>query len=221
MPPQQHIIADENDCERLMMGLDDKEFLHMNELNALFMESLVPSSMKTKNPETHQSIIIAERNERQREVRAFREVTSDKKASVHFGSVQIRKYNRTLGDNPACSCGSPTSLGWNYTTMDPISLDQYEGDRGPLRGRRNLKMTPITRRNILHNQWGYTHEEIDAAAEKIKVIRRQREKSKKTSSSPGKDAVRAIGKKIKRTLSKERLLNASMFMTSPMIMVRH
>ena len=167
--------------------------------------------MKTRNPEeTQQSIIIFadERHKRGRQevVRASPEQVKsrDKKPSVHFGSVHIRKYNYILGDNPACSCGSPTSLGWNYTTMeDPISLNQYEVDRGPrLHGmRRSLKMIPMTRRNILHNVSGYTHQEIDAAAEEIKVIRKQREKSKQISSSPVKDAVRAIGKKIKRTLS--------------------
>lgn len=178
-----------------MLALEsfNEEIFPLNELNTVFTTSaVIPSS-----PE-------AELDEKK----------------VHFGSVQIRNYERVLGDNPACSCGSPTSLGWKYTAMDPIPLDQYEGDRNPLRGRRQLKMSPITRRNILHNILGYTHEEIDAAEEKMKVIRRQREKSKKLSSSPGKDAVRAIGRKIKRTLSKERLLNASMFMPSPMMVVR-
>ena len=134
-------------------------------------------------------------NSSQNEMNDHRKLSTDSsmsrnsRKSVHFGSVQIRQYDRVLGDNPGCSIGCPMSLGWNYTALDAISLDQFEDDRIN-RPRRQLNMTSNMRRNILHYQLGYSHQEIDAVEEEIKTIKSQREKSKKSTNS-GKDFVRA------------------------------
>jgi hypothetical protein len=46
-------------------------------------------------------------------------VTSSKAvgASVRFGNLHIREYERALGDTP-CSAGPPISIGWRYRVFD-------------------------------------------------------------------------------------------------------
>lgn len=194
MPPltKTPITAEESDCDQILVALEycDEQNSSQNEMNDHRELSTNPS--------------------------ISRDAT---KRSVHFGSVQIRQYGCILGDNPGCAIGCPISLGWDYTALDALSLDQFEENRNN-RPRRQLKMTSNMRRNILHHQLGYTHQEIDAVEEEMKTIRLQREKSKRKTNS-GKDVVRAIGQKLKRTLSKERLFNPNMFLSSsPMVMIR-
>jgi hypothetical protein len=55
---------------------------------------------------------------------SFSTVTTRKQSSVCFSTVQERRYNRILGDNPSCEW--PLSLGWHWVEGGPIPLQQYE-----------------------------------------------------------------------------------------------
>lgn len=129
--------------------------------------------------------------------------------SVKFSTIEIRKYNRILGDNPACTSGPPTQLDWGYTSLPSKTLDEYEDNRLPRRTRRHLALTSITRRNSMYYHFGYTHEEIDKAAEGIKKFRKQRDitKSLRTNGHKEKtqEAVQNVTRRIKRTFSKEKI----------------
>lgn len=49
--------------------------------------------------------------------------------SVSFADVNIREYERILGDNPSCTSGPPISLGWGYSP-EPIKLSVDDFERG-------------------------------------------------------------------------------------------
>jgi hypothetical protein len=105
-----------------------------------------------------------------------------KKHRVQFSNIEMRFYNRILGDNPAVEYGPPIQLDWSYNDQNIFltSIDEYETHRLPRRTRRQLAMSEGTRWNLMIHQFGYTHDEITECANKVKKIKKQREKSKMT-----------------------------------------
>ena len=71
---------------------------------------------------------------------------------VGFGNVQVRHYNIVIGDHPLCTEGLPLSLGWNYTSDDDLTLDEYEAQRLPCRkrNRRQLLLSCQEREKLLN-----------------------------------------------------------------------
>ncbi len=126
---------------------------------------------------------------------------------TRFGNVEIRKYDRILGDNPACSDGCPVQLGWLYTSQEPVCLDEYEANRYPRRSRRQLQLTSITRRNSLHYHFGYTHQEIEQGSDAIKKIQKQRIMTRSITRKKEKtqEKLEKLTKGIKRTFSREKI----------------
>ena len=97
--------------------------------------------------------------------------------NVQFSTVEVRYYNRVLGDNPACSMGPPIAIGWEYQKELAMSIDQYEVERCPSKSSCRFALTPSSRRNILHINWGYTNPEMDKVNEEIEAIRKSRARS--------------------------------------------
>ncbi len=138
--------------------------------------------------------------------------------SVSFGRVEIREFNRIVGDHPDTRVGPPLSLGWEFDQQSPMPLDEYESQRSPKK--QNLRMSSITRKNLLHNVFGIPEEEIRAAEKEVQKIAKLREVTSKQGklSERTEEVVQAARRKFRRSLSAERLLRglaqASMFMPS-------
>merc|ERR1712125_245778 len=106
---------------------------------------------------------------------------------VSFGSIYVRQYERIVGDNPSTTVGVPVSIGWAYYEdeeqyINPVSLDRYEMNRRINnlkrgRNRKQLRMTSITRENMLLNVFGVPKKELIEAEKEIKKIRKQRNRS--------------------------------------------
>ena len=98
---------------------------------------------------------------------------------VSFGSVGIREHTLTIGDNPSCRAGAPTSLDWEYDEKDTVHVESYEFTRRPIRktSSRELKMNATLRRRLLL-EIGKSEAEISDAAEEAQKIRKQREFTK-------------------------------------------
>lgn len=107
---------------------------------------------------------------------------------VRFDSVVVREYEIILGDNPSVSDGAPISLGWNYTSMEPIELDDYEIMQIYSKASRPSRcfMMPSSQRTSLLRNAGFTEKEIvDAAMEVKRIRKRRRAPMKKLSLSRG------------------------------------
>mmetsp|Transcript_9670 Transcript_9670/g.22210 ORF Transcript_9670/g.22210 Transcript_9670/m.22210 type:complete len:205 (+) Transcript_9670:91-705(+) len=94
---------------------------------------------------------------------------------VSFDSVDIRSYDRCVGDNPSCSNGAPLSLGWNYSESS-IDLDEYEMERSSLRTRPEL-VGKAQRFNILIHEWDIEERELKASRKETRKVQKQRKQT--------------------------------------------
>ena len=102
------------------------------------------------------------------------------RSTVRFGTIQIRQYNVTTSDNPACEEGPGISFGWEYSDgieIMPIELfESYrEGQRLPCD---DLYLPPGCRERIL-KLWNVNDDVIKQTMDERKVIQKQRKETKK------------------------------------------
>ena len=84
-------------------------------------------------------------------------VKSSQKRKVSFGHVETRLYGLTLGDNPSCTCGPPTTLTWDYAQGDKLDVSSYESRKqSPTkRDLRSFHMSTEVREELLKSK-GFT-----------------------------------------------------------------
>jgi hypothetical protein len=130
------------------------------------------------------------------------------KKSVSFGSIQVREYNRVLGDNPDVQFGPPISLGWNFVQKDALPMNEYETNK-PQRTR-GLRMSSVTRRNLLTNVFGVPAEEIAAVEKEVKKIKKQRSQTNKqgTTGRAVESAMQSAKRRLRRAFSSENFLKS-------------
>lgn len=95
--------------------------------------------------------------------------------NVRFGTVQIRSYVQTIGDNPSVSYGPPISLDWEYEEHQDVQLDDYELARGPKRTLRQMVLSYYHRKNVLAWQYGFSEEELKLAKKQANRAKLRRE----------------------------------------------
>jgi hypothetical protein len=75
--------------------------------------------------------------------------------SVRFGECAVRRYSQVLGDHPCCSVGCPLQLGWDYESLEALTVDDYEANRehhhSPLSVNVDLRLSWEERRQILQD----------------------------------------------------------------------
>jgi len=95
-------------------------------------------------------------------------------STVSFQSVNVREYERTLGDNPSCSYGPPVTLDWEYSNEQSLSLDDYEKYRGMRRNKCTMRLPARTRETMLKINMGFSDEEVKAVERSIKKVQKSR-----------------------------------------------
>ena len=99
--------------------------------------------------------------------------------SVCFTVVQVREYERTVGDNPSCTKGPPISLGWAYYQITPdINVEVYS--QRPKRTKRQFHLPPGKRNNLLVREWEVPEEDIRKARREATYIQYCRERTAPT-----------------------------------------
>lgn len=127
--------------------------------------------------------------------------SSGRLRKVRFRHVQVREFERIIGDNPSCSSGAPVALGWAHSRDRTMRLDDYESVRPSRRSQLDLILTRQDREELLL-EWGSTFQQIiDAIRSNIRVKNQRR----RTVNNIGtydrwEEAMENAGRKIKRTL---------------------
>ena len=85
-----------------------------------------------------------------------------KRPPLRFGTVQVRTFERILGDNPSTTSGAPIGIGWKFTQYRPQPLHEYETRRGPTRPSQHLVLNRDAREFMLVSL-GYSKKDIAAA----------------------------------------------------------
>merc|ERR1712157_609952 len=115
--------------------------------------------------------------------------------SVSFGPIHVRQYERIVGDHPDTKVGVPLSIGWGYYVddnyPDGVSIERYESDR--IR-KGKMRMSSITRKNLLLNVFGLPEKEVLLAEKRSKKLRKERERGTKKSES----TLKNFGKKLRK-----------------------
>ena len=81
---------------------------------------------------------------------------------VRFGTVQIRSFERILGDNPSTISGAPIGIGWKFVQFRPQSVNEFEERRLPTRPSHSLVLNRDIREEMLVSL-GYSKRDIAAA----------------------------------------------------------
>merc|ERR1712157_440437 len=115
--------------------------------------------------------------------------------SVSFGPIHVRQYERIVGDHPDTRVGVPLSIGWGYfeddNYPDEVSIERYESDR--IR-KGKIRMSSITRKNLLLNVFGLPEKEVLQAEKRSKKLRKERERGATKSESN----LKKFGKKLQK-----------------------
>lgn len=119
------------------------------------------------------------RRRRREKMSTLASSSSDNIKVVCFGNVNVREYERTVGDNPAVSSGVPIGLGWHYSTYLDVDVDIYESSvrkPGP-RTRKDFVLTAQDRFQILRDECGCSPQEIYKAKDLAAQVRYERQVS--------------------------------------------
>lgn len=115
--------------------------------------------------------------------------------SVSFGPIHVRQYERIVGDHPNTRVGVPLSIGWGYyedeNYPDGVSIERYEADR--IR-KGKIRMSSITRKNMLLNVFKLPENEILQAEKRSKKLLKERERKMARSES----TLKSFGRKLRK-----------------------
>lgn len=98
-----------------------------------------------------------------------------RKSRVSFSTVEVRHYERILGDNPGVSSGPPLSIGWNYyedRTLR-VSVDEYEYYHNPCQDESDMVLSRYERESILEGL-GYSEKDVARSIRQNYKMKRNR-----------------------------------------------
>lgn len=96
---------------------------------------------------------------------------------VSFSTVEIRQYNRILGDNPSCSSGPSLSIDWTYDESKTVVVDvnEFEYSREGRFDDSEMVLGRFEREDLLRTL-GYGQKEIaEAIRNNIKIKKQRRQ----------------------------------------------
>eukprot|EP00956_Cyclotella_meneghiniana_P016332 scaffold25774_cov80-Cyclotella_meneghiniana.AAC.2 len=110
--------------------------------------------------------------------RGSRTGRASQSGSIKFGQVNIREYERVLGDNPSVTSGPPLSIGWRYAPeLIKLDVDTFESGKGLPRSSSEYLVPKAVRERILREHAEVSRHDIAAA---VRTINRQKQQRRKT-----------------------------------------
>jgi len=125
--------------------------------------------------------------------------------TLTFGTVEIRMYDRIIGDNPSCSRGPSVSIGWRYYKDETVckTLDDYEAARPPRLDHFEMVMSRVKRESLLLSL-GYSRRDIaESVRSNVRVKNRRRRTVNNLPVAKMEETVEKIAHKLKKTLFKK------------------
>jgi hypothetical protein len=121
--------------------------------------------------------------------------------SVSFGMVEVREYERILGDHPSCSEGLAIGIDWQYLPSKTYRVDDWEAIRDSSR-KGCLTLDKQTREKILV-ELGYEERHFAQALRESNKIKHQRRQTiVNLGTQRMEEAVESCGRKILKVLLK-------------------
>mmetsp|Transcript_28031 Transcript_28031/g.39402 ORF Transcript_28031/g.39402 Transcript_28031/m.39402 type:complete len:425 (-) Transcript_28031:372-1646(-) len=102
------------------------------------------------------------------------------KRNVSFQSIEIREYERAVGDHPCVSSGPPITIGWAHTDGVEVPLDQYEESKPENRTKAEMMIPRRVRENILKTEAKATTGELMKATKAVNITKNNRKKTAAT-----------------------------------------
>ena len=121
---------------------------------------------------------------------------------VSFANVNIREYERVLGDNPSVRSGPPISIGWRYSPSPLImSIEDFETGKGPPRSSAEFCVPKIVRESMLKEHAEVSRPMMAAA---VRVIQKDKAQRRKTvvnlGMAPVEEKIEGIKRKVRSIL---------------------
>ena len=123
---------------------------------------------------------------------------------VQFSTVEIRRYERILGDNPACPSGPSISIGWTFNDEETSVhlIDEYEYRRTRRLEGSDMTLSKDERFQLLLNL-GYSRKEISTAVRsKLKIINKRRRTVHNLHILPVEEIIEGVSKKFSFMMKK-------------------
>jgi hypothetical protein len=124
---------------------------------------------------------------------------SNSRKSVVFRNIEIREYERDVGDNPSVRSGPPLSLGWKYEKEKILDLNEFETLRGPPRQRHEMIM-PRNQREWLIRNSSATSAEIEDSMRDAQLTQKGRWNTASSSDAKERtlEVLESAGRKFRR-----------------------
>mmetsp|Transcript_15297 Transcript_15297/g.20912 ORF Transcript_15297/g.20912 Transcript_15297/m.20912 type:complete len:352 (-) Transcript_15297:155-1210(-) len=132
---------------------------------------------------------------------------SSMRRNVSFHKVEIREYERAIGDHPCSTGGTSLSLGWNYNPdHNVVDFEPYEEERRKRTAGFIPPPVPLhERRRLLIEGADATPKELQKARHEILVVRGQRRRTnelqQKKSIEKFEERFQSAKRKMKRFIS--------------------
>lgn len=99
--------------------------------------------------------------------------------TVAFRSIQIREFDRVVGDHPdVTNGGPPLTIGWDYLQRPDLNLEDYENAKAKRATQvRVRRLSSGTRRDLLRIDFQVPLEEILKAEKQVERAKKQRAQS--------------------------------------------
>jgi hypothetical protein len=172
---------------------DDDDCSVISELSSLtgvFSEGITRQRKSASSSDTIVKLIVPPK-----------EIEKESLVTVRFDKLTVREYEQILGDNPACTSGPSLTIGWSYTELGPLPIDDFESLRSRRRSSRNLVLSRSVREKILRRA-GYLNNEITEGVRRVNKARVERRQTVNNLESHQimEEAIESAAKKMKSLL---------------------
>lgn len=128
-------------------------------------------------------------------------MASSMKRNVSFHKIEIREYERTLGDHPSVSSGPPISLDWKVSAEHSFCVEEYEKGKTP-RTRAEMIIPKSVRELMLKEHWDVSRNEMNAVTREVNLTKRNRRATARSTTATEKrqEKLENASRKMKRII---------------------